>query len=69
MSRLIVRNFVAGCAMLTKTKAAKAAIPFEDDMVHDHWLALVAALNGKIAFEPKKQSGTDSTAIIRPPFW
>lgn len=50
--QLIVNNFVTGCAMIMKADTAKAAIPFEEYMVHDHWLALYSALHGEIAFEP-----------------
>lgn len=50
--KLAVRNFVTGCAMVIKADTAKAAIPFEEYMVHDHWLALYSALQGEIVFEP-----------------
>lgn len=67
--KLIVRNFIAGCAMIMKTETAKAAIPFEEYMVHDHWLALFAALNGRIAFEPNatvqyRQHEDNQTAVL-----
>lgn len=66
---LIVRNFVTGCAMLIKTETAKAAIPFESYMVHDHWLALFSALRGKLAFEPTptvryRQHSYNQTAVL-----
>lgn len=48
--RLLVSNFVTGCAMLLHTQTAKAAIPFCPYMVHDHYLALCAAAQGEIAF-------------------
>ncbi|WP_018212321.1 glycosyltransferase [Desulfitobacterium hafniense] len=47
-SSLLYRNFVIGCTMLIDSRIAKEAIPFLDNMVHDHWLALYAAWKGKI---------------------
>lgn len=47
-SSLAFRNFVIGCTMLLETKTAKAAIPFLSQMVHDHWLALFASVQGDI---------------------
>jgi hypothetical protein len=35
--------------MLIKRKIAQESIPFIDDMVHDHYLALMASLNGELA--------------------
>ena len=45
---LLFSNFVTGCTMLIKSTTAKAAIPFCPYMVHDHWLALFCAEQGKI---------------------
>lgn len=47
---LITRNFVTGCTMIVKNDIAKKAVPFPayEEMVHDHWLALWNAINGKI---------------------
>ncbi len=68
-SKLIVNNFVTGCAMVMKTDTAKAAIPFEEYMVHDHWLALFSALKGEIAFLPTstvkyRQHGANQTSML-----
>lgn len=45
---LLIRNFVTGCAMMIRADIAKSALPFVDTLVHDHWLAIIAALNGSI---------------------
>ncbi|WP_312647410.1 glycosyltransferase [Aminipila sp.] len=45
---LLFRNFVIGCTMLMPTKLAKDAMPFVEDMVHDHYLALYASTKGSI---------------------
>ncbi|HML69658.1 MAG TPA: glycosyltransferase [Clostridia bacterium] len=45
---LLFSNFATGCTMLIKTNVAKAAIPFCPYMVHDHWLALFCAEQGKL---------------------
>lgn len=45
---LLFRNFVTGCTILMPTEIARQAIPFCPYMVHDHYLALYAALHGAI---------------------
>lgn len=45
---LLFRNFVTGCTMLVPADLARQAIPFCPYMVHDHYLALYAALHGTI---------------------
>ena len=45
---LVYRNFVIGCTMLILAAAARSAVPFLPDMVHDHYLALFCALRGRI---------------------
>ena len=46
---LIYRNFVIGCTMLIRSPAARDALPFARNMVHDHYLAFFCALRGSIA--------------------
>ena len=46
--KLLISNFVTGCTMLIRSKTAKTAVPFCPDMVHDHYLALFAAREGRI---------------------
>lgn len=50
--KLFFRNCVAGCAMLVNSNIAKRAIPFPRQTVCDHWIALLAATEGMIAFVP-----------------
>lgn len=45
---LLMTNFVTGCAMMVKRDIALKAIPFEETLLHDQWIAIVAAINGKI---------------------
>lgn len=52
--KLVFSNFVTGCTMLIKSDIAKAAMPFCPYMVHDHYLALFAAQQGKIVSLPDK---------------
>lgn len=40
---LLTRNFAIGCTMLVRRETALSAIPFLPEMVHDHWIALVAS--------------------------
>ena len=45
---LLISNFVTGCTMLVRKKAARAAIPFCPYMVHDHYIALCCSATGEI---------------------
>ena len=49
---LLYRNFVVGCTMLLPASLAKQACPFAKSMVHDHYLALYAAVRGAIYSYP-----------------
>lgn len=44
------RNCVTGCTMLVDAAVAKAAVPFPEAYVHDHWLALVASTKGPVRY-------------------
>ena len=46
---LIYRNFVIGCTILIRSDIAKAAVPFAQSMVHDHYLAWYCAQKNEIA--------------------
>lgn len=46
---LIYRNFVIGCTMLIRSDIAKAAVPFAQSIVHDHYLAWFCAQENEIA--------------------
>ncbi len=51
LKRLVVQNFVTGCSVLINRPLMEAALPIPDEAVmHDWWLALVAAAMGKIIF-------------------
>lgn len=67
---LLVRNFVTGCAMMMRADIAKNAVPFVDSLVHDQWLAINAALCGRIEVikEPLidyRQHGGNQTAVLQ----
>lgn len=48
---LMAQNFVTGCTMLINRALKEKALPFPRDIVmHDYWLALAAAMCGKIGF-------------------
>ena len=47
-AKLLIRNFVTGCAMAMRADIAKSSVPFVDSLVHDQWLAINAALAGRI---------------------
>ncbi len=53
-ANLVFSNFVTGCTMLIRAEVAKAAISFCPYMVHDHYLALYAANNGRIVSLPDR---------------
>ena len=45
---LFSKNFVTGCTTLVNAEFAKRTLPFPKEYVHDWWLALNAAANGKL---------------------
>lgn len=45
---LLVRSFVTGCAMMMRADIARGSLPFVDSLIHDQWLAINAALAGRI---------------------
>ncbi len=47
---LLITNFVTGCTMIVKSEVARKSIPFAKELIHDQWIAIIAALNGKIDF-------------------
>ena len=66
---LLYHNFVVGCTMLMRSEKAKKSIPFIDCMVHDHYLALYAAVNGTLSFcnEPLiryRMHGGNQTGVL-----
>ncbi|WP_242974185.1 glycosyltransferase [Clostridium cagae] len=66
---LLMVNFVTGCAMMVKKDIAKKAIPFENMLVHDQWIAIIAAIEGKIEFINKplvryRQHSFNQTGIL-----
>ncbi|HCW53387.1 MAG TPA: glycosyl transferase, partial [Clostridium sp.] len=68
--KLLVTNFVTGCAMIVKKQIALKSIPFAKTMVHDNWIAVVAALNGKIDYVDKRlvryrQHSNNQTGILK----
>ncbi len=48
---LMGQNFVTGCTMVINRALKEKALPFPKDIImHDYWLALSAAMCGKIGF-------------------
>lgn len=67
---LLISNFVTGCAMIVRKDIAIKAIPFLDELVHDQWIAIIAALNGKIEFVDERlvryrQHSDNQTSILK----
>ena len=52
--RLLISNFATGCTVLVDAKRARAAVPFCPYMVHDHYLALCCAAEGRIVSLPDR---------------
>lgn len=50
----LTANFVTGCACLVRADTAKAALPFPRWTVHDQWLGLMAANEGRVVSLPEK---------------
>lgn len=51
---LLTRNFVTGCTMLVRADSAQRAVPFCPYMVHDHYIALCCAAEGKVVSVPQQ---------------
>ncbi len=54
LKNLLVQNFVTGCTVLINRALAETALPFPAEArLHDWWLALVAAVQGRIISIPE----------------
>ena len=67
---LLISNFVTGCAMIVRKKIAIKSIPFPNKIIHDNWIAVIAALNGKIEALDKRlvryrQHNNNQTGILK----
>lgn len=67
---LLMTNFVTGCAMMVRREIAQKAMPFEETLIHDQWIAIIAAINGKIEFINKplvkyRQHSFNQTGILK----
>jgi len=67
---LLMINFVTGCAMMVKKDIVEKAIPFEVTLIHDQWIAIIAAINGKIEVINKplvryRQHSFNQTGILK----
>ena len=50
-------NCVTGCTVLSKKEFIEKILPIPTQskyLIHDHWIGLVVALNGKLAYMPEK---------------
>lgn len=50
-------NCVTGCTVMSKAKWIEKILPIPTDskyLIHDHWIGLVIALDGKMAYIPEK---------------
>lgn len=50
-------NCVTGCTLLSKKKFLEKILPIPNNskyLIHDYWIALIVALNGKLAYMPEK---------------
>ncbi|MDR1892835.1 MAG: glycosyltransferase [Oscillospiraceae bacterium] len=50
---LMISNCVTGCTVLMKARAAKSALPFPAEFVHDRWLALAAVAGNGVQYVNK----------------
>lgn len=50
-------NCVTGCTVLSKKETIEKILPLPTNskyLIHDHWIGLMASLNGKLAYMPEK---------------
>jgi glycosyltransferase involved in cell wall biosynthesis len=75
LNRLLVKNSVTGCAMLMNRTLLRLAHPIpQQSMMHDWWIALVAALFGKIDYLKEstilyRQHGKNDTGAKKFSLW
>lgn len=50
---LVRRNVVTGATVALDARLLSEALPIGDGWVHDEWLAMVAALTGRVALSPR----------------
>ncbi len=67
---LLTHGFVTGCTMLVRKETAKGAIPFVENMVHDHWIALYASSRGRLDYSEKpliyyRMHGGNQTGVLK----
>lgn len=71
LNRLLVQNCVTGCATMLNRPLIQIACPFPKNCVmHDHWVALVAAAFGKVEALPDttiayRQHGKNTLGAVR----
>ncbi len=46
--KLLYRNFAIGCTVLMERERARSYLPFPQELVHDHYLAFRASLDGAL---------------------
>ena len=68
-SKLLMKTFALGCAMLIRSEIAKDSLPFCPYMVYDHYLALCAAVEGKVVSLPMplllhRMHGDNQTQVL-----
>lgn len=67
---LLMTNFITGCAMMVRKNIALKAVPFVNELIHDQWIGIIAAIEGKIEFldEPLvryRQHNSNQTGILK----
>lgn len=67
---LLITNFVTGCAMIVKKNIAMKAVPYIKELLHDQWIAIIGASEGKIEFIDEalvryRQHSSNQTGILR----
>ncbi|MBU3951926.1 MAG: hypothetical protein KJ658_07270, partial [Proteobacteria bacterium] len=79
LNNLLVQNFVTGCTLMVNRKLLELAYPVpEAALMHDWWLALCAAVSGRIEFADRpliryrqhrnNQVGAKSVTLYLNPF-
>jgi glycosyltransferase involved in cell wall biosynthesis len=68
--KILFRNFITGCTMIVPSDIAKKSIPFVDEMIGDHHIALYSASKGKVKYidEPLvkyRQHESNVTGILK----
>jgi len=70
---ILMVNFITGCAMIVKKDIAIKSLPFAQELIHDHWIGIIASIDAQIKVIDKplvryRQHNRNQTGILKDVF-